>query len=98
MSGNQDISFLCTLHRLIFFFFLKWGQKLCSNPLIKKKRIAQLINGKLGENRYNNTESSTQQDKPTSTHNLQQPQTDDTRTPHRKENHLNKLANSNGDH
>jgi hypothetical protein len=36
---------------------LKWGQKLCPNLLIKKKRIAQLINGKLGENRYNNTPS-----------------------------------------
>jgi hypothetical protein len=38
------------------YIFLKWGQKLC--PIfIKKKRIAQLINGKLGKNRYNNTPS-----------------------------------------
>jgi hypothetical protein len=29
-------------------FFLKWGQKLCPNQFIKKKRIAQLINGKPG--------------------------------------------------
>jgi hypothetical protein len=79
---------------------LKWGQKLYLNPLVKKKRIVQLINGKLDENRYNNTESSAQQDKPTNTHNLQQPQTDNTKntTPHRKENHLNEPANSNGDH
>jgi hypothetical protein len=35
------------------YFFLKWKQKLWPNLLIKKKRIAQLINGKLGENRYN---------------------------------------------
>jgi hypothetical protein len=33
------------------FFFLKRRQKICLNLLIKKKRIAQLINGKLGENR-----------------------------------------------
>jgi hypothetical protein len=34
-------------------FFLKRGQKLCPKLLVKKKRIAQLINGKLCENRYN---------------------------------------------
>jgi hypothetical protein len=39
---------------------LKRGQKLCPNLLIKKKRIAQLINGKLGENRSNNTTSNTE--------------------------------------
>jgi hypothetical protein len=37
------------------FFFLKRRQKICPNLLIKKKRIAQLINGKLGENHYNKT-------------------------------------------
>jgi hypothetical protein len=31
---------------------LKRGQKLCPNLLIKKKRDAQLINGKPGKNRY----------------------------------------------
>jgi hypothetical protein len=30
--------------------FIKRRQKLCLNLLIKKKRIAQLINGKLGKN------------------------------------------------
>jgi hypothetical protein len=34
-------------------FFLKRGKKLCSDLLIKKKRIAQLINGKLDKNHYN---------------------------------------------
>jgi hypothetical protein len=34
-------------------FFLKQGQKICPNLLLDKKRIAQLINGKPGENRYN---------------------------------------------
>jgi hypothetical protein len=33
-------------------FFLKQGQKLCPNLLIKKKRGAQLINEKPGKNRY----------------------------------------------
>jgi hypothetical protein len=32
------------------YFFFKWGQKHCPNLLIKKKRIAQLINGKPSEN------------------------------------------------
>jgi hypothetical protein len=36
-----------------FFFFGKRGQKLCPDLFIKKKRIAQLINGKLDKNRYN---------------------------------------------
>jgi hypothetical protein len=31
---------------------LKRGQKLCPNLLIKKKRDAQLINGKPSKNRY----------------------------------------------
>jgi hypothetical protein len=39
----------------LHFFFLKWRQKICLNLLIKKKRIAQLINGKPGENQYNKT-------------------------------------------
>jgi hypothetical protein len=61
-------------------FFLKRRQKICLNLLIKKKRIVQLINGKLGENRYNKTtkeqhlKPSTSE--PTSTLNLQ-PQTHD---------------------
>jgi hypothetical protein len=37
-----------------YFFFLKRRQKICLNLLIKKKKIAQLINGKPDENRYNN--------------------------------------------
>jgi hypothetical protein len=45
------------------FIYFKWGQKKFPNLLSKKKRIIQL-NGKLGENRYNNitnnTESSNQ--------------------------------------
>jgi hypothetical protein len=32
--------------------FLKWRQKEFSHPLIKKKRVAQLIYGKPGKNRY----------------------------------------------
>jgi hypothetical protein len=34
---------------------LKQRQKICLNLLIKKKRIAQLINGKPGKNHYNKT-------------------------------------------
>jgi hypothetical protein len=37
------------------FLFLKQGQKLCLNLLIKKKRIAQLINRKPNKNYYNKT-------------------------------------------
>jgi hypothetical protein len=33
--------------------FLKWRQKICLYLLIKKKRIVQLINEKLGKNHYN---------------------------------------------
>jgi hypothetical protein len=40
-------------------FFLKWEQKICPNLLIKKKRIAQLINGKPSKNRYNKTTKET---------------------------------------
>jgi hypothetical protein len=52
---------------------LKREQKICPNLLIKKKRIAQLINGKSGENRYSNTSN----DYPQSMQPLQ-PQTLDT--------------------
>jgi hypothetical protein len=62
-------------------FFLKRRQKIYLNLLIKKKRIAQLINGKLGKNRYNKTTREQHLKhatfKPTSTLKLQ-PQTDDT--------------------
>jgi hypothetical protein len=63
------------------FFFLKWRQKICPKLLIKKKRIAQLINKKSGKNRYKKT-TGEQHLKPTtfkltSTLNLQ-PQTHDT--------------------
>jgi hypothetical protein len=34
---------LATYAEIVFFFF-KWGQKLFCKLLIKKKRIAQLIN------------------------------------------------------
>jgi hypothetical protein len=37
------------------FFFLKREQKICPNLLIKKKRGAQLIKGKPGENLYKET-------------------------------------------
>jgi hypothetical protein len=43
------------LDLFFFIFFLKRRQKICLYLLIKKKRIAQLINGKPGENRYNTT-------------------------------------------
>jgi hypothetical protein len=49
-SGDR----FCSLFAQSTIFF-KRGQKLCPNLLIKKKRIAQLINGKLDENPYNNT-------------------------------------------
>jgi hypothetical protein len=68
-SDNQKWSFITYFVRFNWrnlsceglqgFFFLKWGQKLCSNLFIKKKRIAQLINEKLGENRYNKTRQPT---------------------------------------
>jgi hypothetical protein len=52
------------LRKVIFFF--EMGAKAFPYLLIKKKRIAQLINGKLSEKQYNNTtnnaESSDQQD------------------------------------
>jgi hypothetical protein len=35
---------LATYAEIVFYFFLKWGQKLFCKLLIKKKRIAQLIN------------------------------------------------------
>jgi hypothetical protein len=82
---------------MIFFFFLKRGQKLCPNLLIKKERIAQLINGKLSENRYNNTTSNTedpdQQKPPTYNYNKQ---TTTERAPHRKRDQLNEPTNLNG--
>jgi hypothetical protein len=40
---------------LNFILFLKWEKKICPNLLIKKKRIAQLIYGKPGENQYRQT-------------------------------------------
>jgi hypothetical protein len=58
----------------LFFSFLKRRQKLCPNLLIKKKRIAQLINRKPGKNRYNKTKKQHLKHtttNPTSTHNLQ---------------------------
>jgi hypothetical protein len=45
-----------TLHRSIFF---KRRQKLCPFLLIKKKRIAQLINGKLEKTDTNRTKQTT---------------------------------------
>jgi hypothetical protein len=67
---------------------LKWGQKLCPNLLIKKKRIAQLINGKLGKNRYNNTtnntESTRQQDNQQTLTTYNNHKLTTQRAPHRK--------------
>jgi hypothetical protein len=76
---------------------LKWGQKLC--PIfIKKKRIAQLINGKLGKNRYNNTpnvnKTTNKPSQPTTT--TTQPQLMTHRTPHHKEDQLNEPTTRNG--
>jgi hypothetical protein len=42
---------------------LKWRQKLCPNLLIKKK-IAQLINGKPGKNRYNKPQENNSKNTP----------------------------------
>jgi hypothetical protein len=42
---------------------LKWGQKHCPNQLIKKK-ITQLINGKLGKNRYNKPQQNNNKNTP----------------------------------
>jgi hypothetical protein len=77
-------------------------QKLCLNLLIKKKRIAQLINGKLGENRYNNTtnniKSTDQQDnqQALTTYNNHKQTTQ--RAPPRNEKQLNKTTNSKAEH
>jgi hypothetical protein len=82
--------------------FFKGGQKLCPNLLIKKKRIAQLIDGKPDENRYNNTKNSPKstyrQDnqQSLSTYNRHKLRTQ--RAPHHKEDQLNEPANSTGDH
>jgi hypothetical protein len=43
------------LDRYMDALILKRRQKICLNLLIKKERIAQLINGKPDENRYNKT-------------------------------------------
>jgi hypothetical protein len=60
------------------------GAKVLPYLLIKKKRIVQLINGKLSENKYNNTtnnaESSNQQALPTYNNHKLMTQ----RTPHHK--------------
>jgi hypothetical protein len=50
------------------YFFLKWRQKHCLYLLIKKKRIAQLIYGKPGENQYNKAPQSTHKTRKTHTH------------------------------
>jgi hypothetical protein len=55
-----------------FFFFFEMGQKLCPNLFIRKKRIAQFINGKLGENQYNKTTNNTQSLTNKKTHKLAQ--------------------------
>jgi hypothetical protein len=71
-----------------FIFFFEMGAKALPHLLIKEKRIAQLINGKLSENQYNNTtnnaESSDQQDNQQAlpTYNNHKPTT--RRTPHHK--------------
>jgi hypothetical protein len=69
----------------MLLLFLKRRQKFCLYPLIKKKRIAQLINGKPGENRYSKTTRGLLQDvqltirlgRPTNSPNILQPQTPD---------------------
>jgi hypothetical protein len=42
-----------------WLFFFEMGAKALPNLFIKKRRIAQLINRKLGENRYNTTPQTT---------------------------------------
>jgi hypothetical protein len=49
------------------YSFLKWRRKLCLDPLIKKKRVAQLIYGKLGENQYNEALQTTHKTRKTHT-------------------------------
>jgi aromatic ring-opening dioxygenase LigB subunit len=55
-----------------FFSFFEMGQKLCPNQFIKKKRIVQFINGKLGKNQYNKTTNNTQRLTNKKTHKLAQ--------------------------
>jgi aromatic ring-opening dioxygenase LigB subunit len=71
MSHAAKISF--SIPRIVGgCFFFKWGQKLCPNQFIKKKRIAQFINGKLGKNQYNKTTNNTQRLTNKKTHKLAQ--------------------------
>jgi hypothetical protein len=51
-SDGRGLGLVHTLPKSTFF--LKQRQKLCLDLLIKKKRVAQLINGKPDENQYNN--------------------------------------------
>jgi hypothetical protein len=72
---------------------LKRRQKLCLDLLIKKKRIAQLINGKPDKNRYNRNKSQHTNSQCKTASNLKQPQTLDSSS-HRKGkphcSHINK--------
>jgi hypothetical protein len=52
---NLGIVAFQKLIRTCLVFFLKPGQKLCPNLLIKKKRGAHLINEKPSKNRYKKT-------------------------------------------
>jgi hypothetical protein len=56
-SATLELAMLCVLtwRQTRFFFFLKRSQNLWLNLLIKKERIAQLIYGKPGKNRYKQT-------------------------------------------
>jgi hypothetical protein len=56
-------------------FFFKWGQKLCLNLLIKKKRIAQLINEKPSKNSYNTPQITLKTPTNKTTNKLSQPTT-----------------------
>jgi hypothetical protein len=50
---------------LIFFFFFETEAKELPHSLIKKKRVAQFIYGKPGENRNNHEQTTTPRDNPT---------------------------------
>jgi hypothetical protein len=82
---------------------LKRRQKICLNLLIKKKRIAQLINGKPGKNRYNKTTREQHlkpaTSKPTCKLNLQQRAHNTwSTTTQRRSTQLDKPGKSNGIH
>jgi hypothetical protein len=58
----QNLSFFSCLWSLEYIFlFLNGSKRLCPNLLIKKKIDTQLINGKPGENHYNQPQTNNAQ-------------------------------------